>query len=197
MAGCSLWETPSASTQGPDGVLPSIVTVKLVADMAVPWNMDADSIEGIGVVTCLTGTGSDPEPSAERAMLEAEMKTRGITSPSTMLASKNTSLVLLRAFVRPGAQKGDRVDVEVRIPSRSETTSLAGGYLLETRLKEMRILDSRIHDGHPLALAEGPILIDPACAPLVSAKIRDARDRVVRKLGLSISFSPVNRPRLV
>ncbi len=130
--------------------------------MAVPFGMFPVKVEAVGLVTGLPGTGSDPAPSPQRAALLSKMQTRGVTVPNTVLSSKDTSLVLLRAVLRPGIQKGDRVDVEVRIPSRSETTSLRGGWLLETRLREMAVLGNQVHDGHVLALAEGPVLVDPS-----------------------------------
>ena len=82
-----------------------------------------------------------------------------------MLASGNVSLVLIQAYLRPGIQKGDRFDIDVRIPSQSETTSLRGGYLLETRLAEMAVLDNQYHHGKLLALAKGPVLVDPTADP--------------------------------
>jgi len=70
------------------------------------------------------------------------------------------------------------VDVEVRVPSRSETTSLRGGWLLETRLKELAVLDRQVHDGHVLALAEGPILVDPSAQP-DKARVATCRGRIL------------------
>ena len=67
-------------------------------------------------------------------MLIAEMQRRGVENPNNLLATRNYSLVLVRGFLRPGIQKGDHFDVELRVKDRSETTSLRGGYLLETRL---------------------------------------------------------------
>jgi len=39
-----------------------------------------------------------------------------VDNPNEVLMSPNTSLVLVRGFLRPGTQEGDRFDVEVRIP---------------------------------------------------------------------------------
>src|SRR5690606_30936059 len=63
---------------------------------------------------------------------------------------------------RPGIQAGDRFDVEVRTPSRSDTTSLRGGWLMETRLSEMAVLGGSIKSGHETAVAQGAILVDPS-----------------------------------
>ena len=81
-------------------------------------------------------------------MLLDEMQRRGVNNPNALLASKDVSLVLVRAILRPGIQKGDHFDVEVRIPASSETTSLRGGYLLETRLTDMAVMnDHKLHNG--------------------------------------------------
>ncbi|NMC20595.1 MAG: hypothetical protein GYA33_09265, partial [Thermogutta sp.] len=116
-------------------------------------------------VTGLRGTGSDPLPSPERQYLLAEMQRRGVDSPNTVLASPDTSLVLLRGYLRPGIQRGDRFDIEVRVPSRSETKSLLGGYLLEVPMREMAVLEGALREGRVLAAGEGPVLVDPNADP--------------------------------
>ena len=93
------------------------------------------------------------------------MQTRGVANPNTVLASGNVSLVLVQGILRPGIQKGDHFDVEVRVPSQSETTSLRGGYLLETRLTETAVLGNQVHHGNLLALAKGPVMVDPTADP--------------------------------
>ncbi len=100
-----------------------------MGDFAVPFGLYPVRVEAVGLVTGLNGTGSDPAPSPQRAALLDEMQTRGVTEPNTILASGNTSLVLVQGVLRPGIQKGDHFDVEVRVPGQSETTSLRGGYL--------------------------------------------------------------------
>jgi len=163
IVGCSLWMTGSKSP-----VLGETAEVKpprLVGDLAVPYGLHSIVVEAIGLVTGLNGTGSDPLPSPERQFLLAEMQRRGVQNPNTVLASKNTALVLVRGYLRPGIQKGDVFDVEVRVPSRSETTSLRGGFLLEVPLREMMILRGAVREGHILAKASGPVLVDPSADP--------------------------------
>jgi hypothetical protein len=72
---------------------------------------------------------------------------------------------LVRAFLRPGIQEGDRFDVEVRVPSQSETTSIRDGWLLPTRLTELAVLGEQIREGHLVGTAEGPVLVDPSADP--------------------------------
>ena len=113
-----------------------------------------------------------------KARVRAEMKRREVANPNEILSSKNTSMVLVRAFLRPGIQEGDRFDVEVRVPSGSETTSLRNGWLLSTRLCEMAVLDQQIHEGHVLGIAEGPVLVDPTADPK-SSPVLTTRGRIL------------------
>ncbi len=162
-AGCSLWfnNKKAASLLEPvETKAPS-----LVGDLAVPYGLHPIVVEAIGLVTGLNGTGSDPLPSPERQFLMAEMQRRGVQNPNRVLASKNTALVLVRGYLRPGIQKGENFDVEVRVPSRSDTTSLRGGTLLEVPLREMMVLRGAVREGHILAKASGPVLVDPSADP--------------------------------
>ena len=118
------------------------------------------AVESVALVTGLAGTGSDPPPSQQRQTLLEEMKKRKVDSPNSVLADPNTALVLVRAILPPGVRKGDPLDIEVRVPSRSKTTALAGGWLLETKLREVAILEQEVHSGHVRAVAEGPVLVD-------------------------------------
>lgn len=159
IVGCS---SPAVRSQSPEVASDAGASkVKTVGDLAVPFGMHAVEIESVGLVTGLDNTGSDPPPSPQRGALLSDMQARGVLHPNQVLASPATALVLVRGFLRPGIQQGDRFDLEIRVPSRSETTSLQGGWLMETRLKEMAVLNQRIRDGHVLGMAEGAVLIDP------------------------------------
>jgi flagellar basal body P-ring protein FlgI len=139
--------------------------VKYVSEYTHPYGMGYAKLEAVSLVTGLAGTGSDPPPTPQRAALLAEMNRREVKNPNELLASGNTSMVLVRAFLRPGIQEGDRFDVEVRVPTQSNTTSLRNGYLLSTRLTELAVLGEQIREGHLLGLAEGPVLVDPSADP--------------------------------
>jgi flagellar basal body P-ring protein FlgI len=162
LAGCSSWNVLDARSQSPDDAAVARSRVRLVGDMAVPFGLYPAKVEAVGLVTGLPGTGGDPAPSPQRAALLAEMQTRGVDKPNAVLASPNTALVLIRGVLRPGIQKGDTFDVELRILRDSETTSLRGGYLLETRLRQRLVLPQEIHEGHVWGLAQGPVMVDPA-----------------------------------
>ncbi len=161
-AGCSLWSRGDAARRLDEATSEN---ADIVGDLAVPYGLHPIPVESIGLVTGLRGTGSDPLPSPERQYLLAEMQRRGVDSPNTVLASPDTSLVLLRGYLRPGIQRGDRFDIEVRVPSRSETKSLLGGYLLEVPMREMAVLGGAMREGRVLASGAGPVLVDPNADP--------------------------------
>ena len=134
----------------------------LIGDVAHPYGMNYIKLEGTSLVTGLSGTGDDPPPSSQRARLIDEMKRREVEKPNDVLASPDTALVLVKGYLRPGIQAGDRFDIAVRTPSRGNSTSLRGGKLLETRLSEMALLDSQVREGHLMAVANGAVLVDPS-----------------------------------
>jgi len=188
-SGCSSWRPWAMRSQSPEGSGPDAPTPRLVGDLASPFNVHPVTVEYVGLVTGLKGTGSDPRPSPERALLLGEMQTRGVRNPNAVLASPDTALVKVRATIRAGIQKGDRFDAEVRVPSQSETTSLRGGYLLQTELKEMAVLaDSRYHSGHTYGVAEGPVLVaDPSADP--------KKDRVLTTRGMVLGGGVARKSR--
>ncbi len=161
LGGCSSWSLFSSGQPKVPADAPQDQP-HTVGDLAVPFGMFPVKLEAVGLVSGLHGTGSDPEPSPQRAMLMAEMQRRGVKNPNQLLATRNYSLVIVRGFLRPGVQKGDPFDVELRVKDRSETTSLRGGYLLETRLSDMAIIFGRLLDGKVRGVAQGPVLVDPS-----------------------------------
>jgi len=157
MAGC--WKPFLSDTPDLGQVLEeneeSLVTV---GDLAVPIGTNHLKIESVALVTGLEGTGSDPPPGMQRSTLLAEMQTHRVEDPNSVMASPNTSVVVVRGFLPPGVRKGDRFDIEVISPSASSTESLAKGWLLRSRLREVTLVNHAVHSGHVAALAEGPVL---------------------------------------
>ena len=74
------------------------------------------------------------------------MQARGVIEPNKLLASNATALVWVHGYLPPGVRRGDRFDVYVEVPSDTETTSLASGWLMETRLSEMAVVGNRVRD---------------------------------------------------
>ena len=163
-SGCS---GPILRPQSPEARLdlPPMPDVKYVSEYTHPYGMNYVKVEAVSLVTGLAGTGSDPPPTPQRAALLGEMNRREVANPNEVLASGNTSLVLVRAFLRPAIQEGDRFDVEVRVPTQSDTTSIRNGWLLSTRLTELAVLGEQIREGHLFGIAEGPVLVDPSADP--------------------------------
>lgn len=115
-------------------------------------------IEGVGLVTGLAGTGSDDGPPYREVILE-DMRRRQFPRPEEFIRSPNTAIVLVRAFVPPLVRPGDRIDVEVRVPEGSGTSSLRGGRLLECHLTEVAYAEGQGRmEGHVLAKAHGCLL---------------------------------------
>lgn len=134
--------------------------VEYVGSLSDPWGLGFAKVEGVALVTRLDGTGSDPEPSSKRNVLLGDMKAHDVYDPAELLASKDTAMVLVQAYIPPAAQKGDSVDVFVMSPNRTRTTSLRGGFLLDTRLMPMEAIQNQIRTGHVMAKAQGNVFVD-------------------------------------
>ncbi len=131
-------------------------------------NADPVPVSGVGLVVGLEGTGGSAPPGGYRTLLEDQLAKDGVTHLKELLASPETSMVLVSALIPAGAHKGDPLDVEVVLPEGSRTTSLRGGYLKKCYLFNY---DSRKNLsptysgpdgailGHRVAVAEGPLLV--------------------------------------
>ncbi|MDX1946882.1 MAG: flagellar basal body P-ring protein FlgI [Pirellulaceae bacterium] len=191
LAGCT---TPLMRGQSPDVEVTDEKRLELIGDYTRPWGLNWVKLESVALVTNLANTGSDPPPGEQRSRLTTEMMSREVRKPDEILASPTTSLVLVTSYLPPAVQKGDPLDVEVRVPQRSETTSLRGGWLMQTRLRQMAALGGSIRTGSVEALAQGDILVD-AVFEGQDDKILETRARVLgggtagitRQLGLAIS----------
>lgn len=162
LSGCA---APALRSQSPEDLSEALDSkARLIGDVARPFGDRHVKIEAVAIVSGLDGTGEDPAPSPQRSALLHELQTIGVQNPNQFLASPSTALVLVRGFLPPGVQKGDKIDLEVQVPSRSETKSLRGGWLMETRLTEMAVLGGQIREGHPWAVGEGAVLVDPSAS---------------------------------
>ena len=79
----------------------------------------------MALVTGLDNTGEDPAPSPQRAALLHELQTIGVQNPNQLLASPSTAMVMVRGFLPPGVQKGDKFDLEVEVPSQANRRACA------------------------------------------------------------------------
>lgn len=182
---------PAIRSQSPEveALLSLEADTKLVADYAAAWGTDTQRIERVALVTGLGGTGSDPPPNSRRQALMADMQSRGVVEPNKLLASRTTSLVWVHGYLPPGVRRGDRIDIAVEVPSDCDTSSLAGGWLMETRLAEMAVLGSRVRDGHVLGVAEGALLVDPVSHGTLDSKSK--LRAMVPGGGVSLTSRPI------
>ncbi len=160
LAGC---QTPlSSNSQSPDDGMSDADNVRLVGDVASVLNNGAIRVEGVGLVVDLPGTGGDPAPTVYRAMLVDDLQKQNIDNIDEILAHKDTALVLVQGVMRPGVQKGDKFELELRVPSRSETKSLQGGRLMAVRMMQTAVVRGQVREGRLLARGAGPVLVDPS-----------------------------------
>jgi hypothetical protein len=131
-----------------------------VGDVARPTGMTDLKVDGIGLVTQLEGTGSEPRPSGQRDYLVAEIKTHNIEDINGLLASNDNSMALVMGMIPPGARKGDRFDVHVQSLKRSKTTSLEGGFLMQARMKPFVQTRQNMSFGHNTAVVRGRVIVD-------------------------------------
>lgn len=137
----------------------------LVGDYAYPWGTHAEKVEAVALCVGLDGTGEDPPQSSQRAAMLDDLQRRNIPKPNELLQSRDNALVLLVGHIPPGAQKGEKFDVEVLTPSRSDTKSLRGGWVMQSKMAQLAALGGVVREGRTLAQAEGAVLIDPSADP--------------------------------
>jgi hypothetical protein len=164
------WKSLSLRSQSPDkddmdedefdDEFETTLDIPMVGDYTTVTGLNLISLQGVGLVTGLPGTGSDPPPSSFRTRLMEDMRRRGIRSPNAILRSPSTALVVIQAYLPPLIRKGEKFDIEVRVPGADETTSLNGGWLMETHLSEQAVVPGQgPMKGHVYAKARGPLLI--------------------------------------
>lgn len=117
-------------------------------------------VEGYGLVGGLRGTGSAECPPEIRAYLRQYILARLPESPvgvDELIDSRNTAVVRVHGMMPAAMTKNEPFDVRVDGLAGTQTTSLKGGSLYGTDLKEEGSfgIATRI-----LATAEGPVFID-------------------------------------
>ncbi|MFN9878399.1 MAG: flagellar basal body P-ring protein FlgI, partial [Planctomycetota bacterium] len=146
----------------------SSAPTQYIGSVAAFRGLNFSKLEGVGLVTELRGTGSNPPPSGQRDYLIDELKTHPeVENAMSLVASPDTSMVLVKGLVPPGARKGDRFDLEVILPPkpRLETTSLKHGFLFKTRMRPMVVLGSSVKKGSVSAQGRGSVLVNSLFEP--------------------------------
>ncbi len=85
------------------------VETPLIGDYVTFAGLEPVLLEGVGLVVGLNGTGGDPAPSAFRTALMEDLKKNGVINPNGILQSPNTALVLVRAYLPPLLNKGEKL----------------------------------------------------------------------------------------
>lgn len=162
---------------------------ELVGDVARIWGRQAQKVSAICLVSGLRGTGGEPSAGTDRRKILIDMmKKNGVNDITGVLASQHFSDAVVEGFIPPAAQVGDRFDVTIATPSGANTTSLRHGWLLQTPLKQAKLLEGRMYQGHIEAQAEGAITVEAEFDPIskqidptVQAKVnpREVRGKIV------------------
>lgn len=187
-AGCSKLNPPKKNPMEEEQKRVIANKGRLVGDLASPSNMTLAKIEGVCLVEGLPDTGADEPPSTYTTLVLQELQ-RDPEQKKTAkqkIASLSTAVALLEVIVPPGAHKGDRLDVKVTLPPKSEATSIEGGYVAAGRLHEYMATDV-IHKGSLSGLVAGRIVIDPETA--------EREKEIAAKQGKIIAGAVVVRPR--
>jgi hypothetical protein len=125
------------------------------------WNA---MIYGFGLVIGLPGTGGDDSHTPHDKAVRDDMNREGVRNVRDLLASSQTAVVEVIGIMRPGIQAGERFDVQVKLPSDTNTRSLQGGMLMDTNLSEMASSGRDFSSGRTLARVKGPIMVDDPMA---------------------------------
>jgi hypothetical protein len=142
--------------------------VTTIGEKTQVGNAEPIPVSGVGLVEGLEGTGGDVPADGFRAMLEKDLAQQKERHIRDILSSPNNALVLVSGLLPPGARPGDPIDVEVTLPRNSKATSLRGGRLRKCQLYNYdfaKHLDpnytgsSGLLLGHPIAEAQGPVLV--------------------------------------
>jgi hypothetical protein len=164
-AGCN---TPQFRTQSDDENELERYDVRTVGEITTVGNADSIPVSGVGLVVGLNGSGGDCPNNSYRTMLETQLQKENVRNVKEVLAHPDHAVVLVAGLIPAGARKDDTFDLDITLPPGSRAVSLRGGYLRECSLysyESIRNLSGGTIDsnrallGHPLAKAEGPVMI--------------------------------------
>lgn len=193
--GCASWlgRSSKEDTESFQKLLRVPALPNLIREAAIPNGMQAISVDGVAVVNQLPATGGPALPSSFRDRLLEEMKVNGVADPNEYLERDDNALVQVRGSIRPGARRGDAIDLQILTPPKTAATDLHGGWLLDTRLRHQQLLQNTVRSSDVMAIGTGPVLTrndhDGTSDPTFPVNGRVLAGGVVqidRKLGLVI-----------
>jgi hypothetical protein len=136
---------------------------RMVGDYGQFSNVAETPLIGFGLVAGLNGTGSSECDPVLREQLVKYIKQNtggGKVDPQGFINSKNTAVVEVLGAIPPAAREGQSFDIYVRAMKNTQTTSLEGGRLYTTELKQLGRIKRYNQYTKTLAEATGPIYID-------------------------------------
>ena len=135
-----------------------------IADLSRVIESPAIAVRGFGIVAGLFGTGSSECPPDLRQELEKyiwqQIPQAGAINPGRFIESLDTAVVEVLGVIPSMAAAGQGFDVVIRPLSSTQTTSLNGGYLYTTDLKESSRFTQFNQYSKTVARAQGPIFND-------------------------------------
>lgn len=143
-------------------------TIGSLAELFTPRPI---SVEGYGLVGGLRGTGSGQCPPQIRAYLKQYILRQlpeHEVNVERFINSSDTAVVLVQGILPTDASKNQHFDVRVVALAGTQTTSLEGGWLYSTELKEAGRFGIATK---ALAKAEGPVFIDTISTSQTNKKV--------------------------
>jgi len=136
-------------------------------------------VQGYGFVSGLDGTGTTAVPPGIRQRILDMMRRNDVAEPQRLLASRDTAVVSVLGRIPPGARRGEQFDLGVRATPGTETTSLAGGFLLECDLHRVRVARGVEARSEPIATGRGSIFVSPFAGEKESTATTARQGRVL------------------
>lgn len=161
LAGCTQ-QQQQQSVQVPPLIIDPKSTIGSVSQI---FGAGSIRVRGIGLVAGLAGTGSSECPPSVREELEKYIwkkipQTTNPVNPGMLIESQNTAVVEIFGVIPSLSTIRSGFDVLIRPLSSTQTTSLDGGYLYTTELKELSRLtniEQFTQYTKVIAEAEGPV----------------------------------------
>lgn len=171
---------------------------RLVGEVATALGMYAKSYDSYALAVDLPGTGGIVKPGVQRNLILDDMRIRNVDNPESVLDAPSTALVKLKVFANPSDAKGEILDVDVDVSTECLATDLTGGFVLESRLREMAYIDGNMRTSDDKAIASGEIVMlpssytkQPSQTPLKGILIGGAK--LIQEQGLGLQVTPEYR----
>jgi len=166
---------------------------RLIGEVVTSLGMSPLEYDSFALAVGLPGTGGIVRPGLQRDLILDEMRVRETEKPEAFLDDPSTALVKLKTIAYPCDTKGEIMDVFVETSSECNATNLTEGFILESRLSEMAMLNGKMRSSEPKAIASGDLVVLPTtftrqaeANPLTAVVIGGAKLKEDMPLGLRI-----------